>query len=140
MENAPEIAVKYQNWATLFNSLVQCEYMIMGGLTLTHQINLLKYPTGWEVDAKSIATVAERIFNLHQAINVLYGISKKDDSLPMRMVEPLEQGKSAGKVLSPFYKALVEYYRLRGWDSDGKPTTQRLMELGLTEALKPVWK
>jgi len=140
MENAAEIAVKYQNWATLFNSLVQCEYMIMGGLTLTHQINLLKYTTGWEVDAKSIATVAERIFNLHRAINVLYGISKKDDSLPMRMFEPLEQGKSAGKIPSPFYKALAEYYRMRGWDSDGKPTTQRLVELGLTEALKPVWK
>jgi len=30
MENAPEIAIEYQNWAALFDSLVQCEYMIFG--------------------------------------------------------------------------------------------------------------
>ncbi|RLC38725.1 MAG: hypothetical protein DRH33_04050, partial [Candidatus Nealsonbacteria bacterium] len=25
------------------------------------------------------------------------------------------------------------YYKLRGWDSDGKPTTETLEKLGLTE-------
>ncbi|MCD6503852.1 hypothetical protein J7K52_00555, partial [Candidatus Bathyarchaeota archaeon] len=34
---------------------------------------------------------------------------------------------------------LNEYYELRGWDSDGKPTAEKLAELGLTEALKPIY-
>ena len=140
MENAPEIAIKYQNWATLFNSLVQCEYMIFGGLKLTHQINLLRYVTGWDIDAVSLEEIAERIFNLQRVIDVYYGVSKKDDSVPFRMFEPLEGGKSAGKMPLPFEKTLLEYYKLRGWDSDGKPTTERLVELNLGEALKPVWE
>ncbi|MHC2995770.1 MAG: aldehyde ferredoxin oxidoreductase family protein [Candidatus Atribacteria bacterium] len=140
MENAPEITVKYQNWATLFNSLVQCEYMIFGGLTLTHQINLLKYITGWDVDATYLSETAERIFNLQRIINIYCGISKKDDSIPFRMFEPLKDGKSAGKKPLPFDKTLLEYYKLRVWDNEGEPTVKRLVELNLTEALRPAWK
>lgn len=140
MENAPEITIKYQNWATLFNSLVQCEYMIFGGLTLTHQINLLKYITGWDVDATYLSETAERIFNLQRIINIYCGISKKDDSIPFRMFEPLKDGKSAGKKPLPFDKTLLEYYKLRAWDNDGEPTVKRLVELSLTEALRPAWK
>ena len=31
MENSAYLVAKYQNWATIFNSLVQCEYMVFGG-------------------------------------------------------------------------------------------------------------
>lgn len=121
MENAPEITVKYQNWAALFNSLVQCEYMIFGGLRLSQQIDLLRHVTGWDVDAACLEEAAERIFTLQRAINVSYGISRKDDTVPQRMFQPLQAGISAGKTPQLFDKALQEYYRLRKWDSDGKP-------------------
>ncbi|MBA7643774.1 hypothetical protein ES703_51507 [subsurface metagenome] len=136
MKNAPEITIKYQNWAVLFNSLVQCEYMIFGGLTLNHQIDLLKYVTGWDVAAAYLAETAERIFNLQRAINVYYGVSKKDDSVPLMIFEPLKTGKSAGKTPQPFDETLLEYYRLRGWDCEGKPTVDRLAKLNLSEVLK----
>lgn len=135
MENAADLTIKYQNWATIFNSLVQCEYMIFGGLTLTHQIDLLKYITGWNVDKTYLSETAERIFNLQRMINIYYGVKKKDDSMPFRMLEPLKDGKSAGKNPFPFDKTLLEYYKLRGWDNDGKPTPKRLTELNLIEDL-----
>ena len=56
------------------------------------------------------------------------------------MFEALKSGKSSGKIPVPFDKALNEYYRIRGWDMDGKPTVKKLIELELTEALKPVWE
>ena len=111
--------------------------MVFGGLTLTHQINLLKYVTGWDVDPASMAKIAERVFNLQRMIDVYYGISKKDDSAPNRVFEPLEAGPCAGKMPLPFDRTLMEYYGLRGWDSDGKPTTEKLAELGLAEASQP---
>jgi len=137
MEKAANIAVKYQDWAVLSNCLIQCEFMVFGGLTLTHQINLLRYVTGWNADSASMARIAERVFNLQRCLDVHYGISKKDDSAPDRVFEPLEAGPCAGKVPLPFDRTLMEYYGLRGWDSDGKPTTEKLVELGLTEALPP---
>lgn len=135
MKNAAYIAAKYQDWAVLFNSLVQCEYMPFGGLTLTDQVNLLRYVTGWDVDLRSVAEIAERIFNLQRMIDVYYGISSKDDTAPLRVFEALKDGKSAGKVPLPFKKSLKEYYELRGWNSDGKPTVEKLAELGLIEIL-----
>ena len=143
MENAAYIVIKYQNWATLFNSLIQCEYMLFGGYQvgwLTHQVNFLKYVTGWNVDAKSMEKIAERIFTLQRALNVRWGVSRKDDTPPQRIFTPLKIGKSAGKIPTLFEKALTEYYKLRGWDADGRPTVETLVNLNLIECLTPIWK
>ena len=140
MKNAANIAIKYQNWAVLFNSLVQCEYMPFGGFSLTDQVEFLKYVTGWDVDLKYVTETAERIFNLQRVIDVCYGISSKDDTAPLRCFEPLKEGKSKGRAPVPFRKSLMEYYKLREWNSDGKPTVQKLAKLGLVETLKPIWE
>ena len=142
MENSAYLVAKYQNWATIFNSLVQCEYMVFGGYQrgwLTHQINFLKYVTGWDINANSIDKIAERIFTLQRVLNIRWGISRKDDIPPNRIFTPLKVGKSAGKIPIMFEKALMEYYKLRGWDEDGKPTVETLVKLSLTECLKPIW-
>jgi len=136
MKNAANIAIKYQDWAVIFNSLVQCEFMPFGGLSLTDQVEFLKYVTGWDVDLKYLAEVAERIFNLQRVIDVYWGISSRDDTAPLRCFEPVKEGKSKGKVPKPFKEPLMEYYKLRGWNNDGKPTAQKLVELGLVEAVK----
>ena len=80
--------------------------------------------------------IAERIFTLQRIINIRYDVSRKDDTLPSKMFEPLKEGVSSGKIPVPFEKMLKDYYELRGWDTDGKPTVKKLMELDLTEALK----
>lgn len=138
MEKAALIAAKYQDWATLFNSLVQCEFMTFGEATLTDQVKLLNYVTGWDVDW--MAKTAERIFALQRVINVCYGVGRKDDVLPARIFEPLETGGSKGKIPVPLEKELLTYYNLRGWNHDGKPTKEKLVGLDLLEALKPVWE
>lgn len=140
MKNAANIAIKYQNWAVLFNSLVQCEYMPFGGFSLIDQVEFLKYVTGWDVDLKYVTETAERIFNLQRVIDVYYGISGKDDTAPQRCFEPLKEGKSKMRAPVPFRKSLTEYYKLREWNSNGKPTVQKLAKLGLVETLKPIWE
>ena len=137
MKDAAIIAVKYQDWATIFNCLIQCEFLAFGGLTLTSQIKFLNLITGWGIDIAKVSEIAERVFTLQRLINIRFGISKKDDYLiPQRMHEPLKTGKSAGKVPIPFEKALETYYKLRGWDEEGKPSKEKLEKLGLISNIK----
>jgi aldehyde:ferredoxin oxidoreductase len=128
-------AARYQDWAELFNSLIQCEYMTAGGLTLSHQIELLNLVTGWDADAYEMLVTAERIFTLQRLFNIRNGMSRKDDTLPPRMLDALAEGIGAGRVPEGFERLLADYYTLRSWDIDGKPTVEKLKKLGLTDEL-----
>jgi aldehyde:ferredoxin oxidoreductase len=44
------------------------------------------------------------------------------------LAEPLTEGMSAGHVV-PLEPMLAEYYRLRGWDPEGRPTPDKLAAL-----------
>jgi aldehyde:ferredoxin oxidoreductase len=65
------------------------------------------------------------------------GISAKDDMPPERdFIDPIPAGKTAGTKLDKqrFTDMLQRYYQKRGWDEEGRPTREKLNELGLTEA------
>jgi aldehyde:ferredoxin oxidoreductase len=131
MDESARIAALYQDWANLFNSLVQCEFMIFGDLKLGDQIELLNCVTGWEMDQAAAHKVAERISTLQRLVNVKFGVTKEDDDPPSRIMEPLKNGPNAGNAPSDFQKVLDEYYDLRGWDSEGRPTAAKIAQLEL---------
>jgi aldehyde:ferredoxin oxidoreductase len=59
----------------------------------------------------------------------------KDDTLPWRMIhEPLPDGPGKGNFIGEenMTKMVQEYYHLRGWDTDGRPTAETIERLGLT--------
>ncbi len=60
------------------------------------------------------------------------GYTKDDDTLPKRLLEePIPEGPSKGHV-HRLSELLPEYYELRGgWDEEGRPTKEKLAELGL---------
>ena len=69
-----------------------------------------------------------RMFNIRE------GLSSKDDYLPDRLFEPLEQGTERERQITreDFAKALKLYYEAMGWDPEtGVPTDGRLSFLGL---------
>jgi aldehyde:ferredoxin oxidoreductase len=75
---------------------------------------------------------AERIINAERLFLVRAGFSRKDDTLPPRIVqEPLPDGPAEGMVCH-LDEMLAAYYKLRGWSQDGIPTDEKLKELGLT--------
>jgi len=78
-----------------------------------------------------LCTAGERIFNAERLFLVRAGFSRRDDSLPPRIVaEPLPDGPAEGMVCH-LEEMLTDYYHLRGWDADGIPTPEKLAELGL---------
>ena len=97
----------------------------------------LESGTGMEMPVERLKQIGERIYNLQRCYNVLHGISRADDRLPRRFLEePSPSGNAKGEVVE-LDLMLDEYYALRGWDVEmGKPTPDKLRELGLEEALE----
>jgi aldehyde:ferredoxin oxidoreductase len=92
--------------------------------------------TGVEYEVQDLQLAGERIWNLERLYNNRAGFSREDDTLPPRFLnEPLQEGGSAGSVVH-LDEMLAEYYRFRGWTSEGIPTPKKLAALGLSELVK----
>jgi aldehyde:ferredoxin oxidoreductase len=73
----------------------------------------------------------ERIWNLERQFNLKAGFTAADDTLPPRMLaDAAGSGAAKGRV-TELAHMLPEYYRLRGWDQAGVPSTETLTRLGL---------
>jgi len=91
----------------------------------------LKAATGFEYDGAEALKAGERIWNIERLFNLREGMDTAEDTLPARLLnEPIPEGPAKGMV-SHLPEMLPEYYKLRGWDSKGIPTTGKLEELGL---------
>ncbi|MEM2892047.1 MAG: aldehyde ferredoxin oxidoreductase family protein [Thermoplasmata archaeon] len=104
--------------------------------------NMAKYytaVTGVKADEQHLRMVGRRNWNLVRAFNVREGFSRKDDTLPERIEkDPLPSGKTKGKTVprADFEKMLSDYYKLWGWDEQGRPTKKTLQEVGLSDIVK----
>ena len=87
--------------------------------------------TGVPYTLDNLMLIGERIWNLERLFNLKAGFSKKDDTLPRRLLkEPLPGGPGKGQTVE-LDKMLPQYYRLRGWAKDGRPSKKKLRELEL---------
>ncbi len=104
--------------------------------------NMAKYysaVTGVQSGEEHLRKVGRRIWNLTRAFNVREGFTRKDDTMPERIEkEPLPDGKPKGHVVprADFERMLSEYYKLWGWDDQGRPTKKTLVEAGLGDIVK----
>jgi aldehyde:ferredoxin oxidoreductase len=140
-EDKPAFAVKSQHFTAVDDSLVMCRFTSERGFGLfvnDAYAGLLSAVTGWDVKADELERVGERIVNLERCFNVREGVRRRDDVLPWKVMhEPIPDGPSAGMYCPPAELAamLDAYYALRGWDTEGVPTRDRLAALGLSSTL-----
>ena len=93
--------------------------------------DLLTTTTGIKIDPAGLLMAGERIWNLQKLFNIRRGFGRKDDTLPLRLLnEPLREGAPAGQVWRGD-EMLDEYYAVRGWDKEGIPTPEKRRELGI---------
>jgi len=91
----------------------------------------LSTATGVEYTVDDVLKIGERIWNMERLFNLANGFTKDDDTLPPRLLkEPIKVGPLKGSV-HRLSEMLPEYYKVRGWDEDGRPTPEKLEELGL---------
>jgi aldehyde:ferredoxin oxidoreductase len=128
---------RHQDWHTLFNSLVMCLFANVPVETIMALINTA---CGLDWGVEDLFRAGERAWNLKRAINNRLGLTRVNDKLPKALLEPYQDGGSAGYV-PPFADMLAAYYTARGWDPEtGKPTPEKLAELGLEWVTQDLWK
>ena len=93
----------------------------------------LRAAMGFDYTVEELMQAGERIWNLERQFNLKAGFTKKDDTLPPRLLkEPIKFGPMKGNV-SRLEEMLPRYYEARGWDEEGRPTREKLAELDLVE-------
>ncbi len=118
-----------QEISTVVNSAVICQFTNFA-LSVTNMAEALTAATGEAWDGKRVLEAGERIFNLQRAFNNRRGITSADDILPGRVLTSVKGGPVEGKI--PDIEAMLkEYYTERGWEADGRPSKEKLQELGL---------
>lgn len=129
-------AKQFEDARAFTNSLILCVFTV----TLTgrhYNLNLvrdiLNAATGSDIDAEEMLRIGERIYNLGRVFAVEQDLSRIDDDLPPRFKnEALQYGDRMEKISEEdLSKMIKEYYELRGWDENGRPTKERLEELGI---------
>jgi len=135
-EGKGELVAWHENQQAFKNSLEIClfstyTWMFSVPPQLARYYNAI---TGSNISANEVLQIGERIINVERAFNVREGLTRKDDTLPDRMLkEPMPDGPAKGQVVR-LDIMLDDYYRFRGWDKDsGLPTKKKLLELGLSD-------
>lgn len=104
--------------------------------------DLLSAVTGWNIDIKEMLLIGEKIANIRQAFNIREGLNPLKFNLPGRLVgkPPLATGPLAGRICD-IETLTKDYYAAMGWDTTtGKPSKQKLIELGLDDVAAVLYK
>jgi aldehyde:ferredoxin oxidoreductase len=130
-EKAKIVKIAGDLWA-LYDSLSACKFTTYpeGGIGVGRLTDMVVSAMGWNITIKDLMTVGERSFNLCRAFDVREGITRKDDTLPARLMEPLPEGPYKGETISrnALNDTLDEYYKLRGWDKRTGIPRRRILE------------
>ena len=125
-DNQSLVAARCQDLGVVANSLTICMFMIDGGgLSLTETVGLFNAITGWDYTVEELLQTGERGFTVQRLLNMRDGYDGKTDILPTKMLKSAQAGFRAGKTI-PFEQLMREYYRIRGWDKNGAPTSETL--------------
>jgi aldehyde:ferredoxin oxidoreductase len=130
-EGKAKLVILYQNLSAAMDSLIVCRFTSFAW-SVDDYANIAAATTGLPIDGHSFLKIGERIWNLERLFNIREGFSSKDDTLPPRFSNPLPEGGSRNRIVH-LDKMLPEYYTLRGWDEDGKPSKERLDHLEIIE-------
>lgn len=122
--------VKYtQDLASVYDSLVMCKHFAIE-FDEEPLSAMLSAVTGIDFSKEELLKVGERIWAVARLFNLREGFSCKEDTLPERLLTPLDSGPLAGKV-PPINDMIKEYYSVRGWNPEGVPTKDCIVKLGL---------
>ncbi len=101
-------------------------------VTAGQAVRAVNAVTGFDYTLDEVIRLGRRIWYMERILTNLFGSGAADDRLPDRLMTPLEEGPSAGSV-PDMEMMLKEFYSLRGFDENGRPTAEVLQELGLEE-------
>lgn len=118
-------------------------------LSFEQMAAMLAAITGWNTSTYEIMRIGERRIQLMRIYNLREGIGAQADALPDRFFDdPIDSGLWQGHRIDrrAFMDAIRTWYRMMGWDDEGRPTYETLadhhlewvVDDGLFTSLSPV--
>jgi aldehyde:ferredoxin oxidoreductase len=103
-----------------------CSYDMVAEAELTAAL------TDTPVAVADLFAAGERAVNLERLLNLRYGASEADDRLPdMFFEKDYNAGQQPSKPHEWMEPMKQEFYNIMGWDEQGRPTAEKLAELGI---------
>lgn len=99
-------------------------------LPVFHHTKIFKYAINMPMNFGKYIRIGERGYNLERYINSRFGITAKDDSLPARFTQTLQDLNNPNSVV-PLEVMKKTYYEARGWDENGVPKIKTLKKLNI---------
>ena len=129
-------AVTMQRLLSFIDSACMCKFTFGPAWQLfdtAQMVDAVRAITGWNVSLWELMKVGERRVNMLRAFNAREGVGAEADTLPPKMLIPLEGGPTDGVAIdaAEFEAAKALYYQMMGWDEEGRPTRAKLEELDL---------
>ncbi|MBN1485446.1 MAG: aldehyde ferredoxin oxidoreductase family protein [Chloroflexia bacterium] len=131
--------IQLQHYRPLFDALGACRLQwIELAIDVTQYAPMLAAITGEERSWEDLVKISERIWNLTRMYwwREIEGFGPEWDLPPARFYKhPSTGGPTEGELtpLESVKKLRTMYYEQRGWTEDGKPSPEKLAELGLSE-------
>lgn len=118
-EGKAEMLIDYEDRLTIFDTLILCRFY-RDMYTWEELEKAVELVTGLPASKEELRRKASAITDLTRRFNLREGLKPHHDRLPARLhKEALPDGRSLGAEEMEFM--LADYYRLRGWDTDGVP-------------------
>lgn len=124
-----DLVMLYQDISAAMDCMVVCRFTNFAW-TVDDYAEMISACTGLDLSGRNLLRLGERIYNLERLFNLREGFTAKDDNLPPRFFKPLPEGGSRNRVVH-LEEMMKEYYNLRGWDKEGKPTKDTLKKLDI---------
>ena len=134
-EGKAEIVKRLWDDNSIQHSLLVCDIPPKSiGITRNELLDYLNALTGFDINLDDVQVLVDRAETVARMFNVREGFSRKDDTLPHRILnEPLPDGPPKGIYVKQEDLDLMldDYYALRGWDNNGVPLPETIKKLGL---------
>ena len=135
LQGTPEgaaLAVGTEDRAALMDSLILCKFLrgVFGDL-FTEGAELLSLVTGWKVTGEELRTTARRIVSAKKLYNQREGWTMSEDTLPNRFLTEAMDDNQAVLPRQRLENMIQAYYRVRGWDEQGRVPRELIRLLGL---------
>lgn len=111
--------VDFEDRLTLFDTLILCRFYrdLYPWETLCE---IVQGTTGLMADQATLVAISARVSDTVRRFNIQEGLRREHDRLPARLhKKALKTGHHIGE--AELDKMLADYYRLRGWDEQGRP-------------------
>ncbi len=120
VEGVAEVFVEWEDRLGFFDNLVLCRFY--RDLVQWKELGqILKAVIGLDLNTEQMRAISAEVTNNTRRFNLREGLTMADDRLPKRFTS--QALPESQKVLdqAEMRRMLAEYYRARGWDSQGRP-------------------